>query len=160
MWHIHTECYLAWELLSSQMAIWSLSIQCQWWPQHATSAAKSPVLLRKKITHFFTNFTAHISRFHTEFEYLLLLLCISHFIISNVHSQPPLCSYTDKIPVPSQKGTRSRQKFPLYYLFTCTSCLYYKHHFIRPHALDCLVLADGTNRLYQNVGIKLPFYNA
>jgi hypothetical protein len=75
---------------------------------------------------------------HTEFEDPLLLLCISHFNISTLHSLPPLCPVTDKIAVPHQKGTRSRHKFPLYYLFTCTSCLYYQQHFIRPHAVQLL----------------------
>ena len=104
--------------------------------KHATAAAKSPVLLKENITHYFINFTAHISRLHTEFEDLLLFLCISHFNISTLHSPPPLCPVTDKIAVPHQKGTRSRHKYPLYYLFTCMSCLYCKQHFIRPHAVQ------------------------
>jgi hypothetical protein len=78
-----------------------------------------------------------ISRFHTEFEDLLLLLHISHFNMSTAHSQQFLYPYTDKIALANQNGRTSRQQFPLHYLFTCTSCLYFKH-FIRPHAVKLL----------------------
>jgi hypothetical protein len=86
----------------------------------------------------FTNFTACISRFHTESENLLLLLHISHFNMSIIHPQQYLCPDTDKIVVAYQKGTRSWKTFPLYYLFTCTSCLYFKQYFNRPHAVKLL----------------------
>jgi hypothetical protein len=130
--------------------------------KHATAAAKSPVLLKENITHYFINFTAHISRLHTEFEDLLLFLCISHFNISTLHSPPPLCPVTDKIAVPHQKGTRSRHNVLLVYLHVMsilqttlhqTSCS-------TTIALDCLALAYGSHRLSQNVGMELPFYAA
>jgi len=61
-----------------------------------------------------------------------------HQSSQHLYSPPPLCPLTDKIAVPHQNGTRSRYKFPIYYLFTCTSRLYDKQHFIRPHALQLL----------------------
>lgn len=61
-----------------------------------------------------------------------------HQSSQHLHSPPPLCPLTDKIAIPHQNGTRSTHKFPLYYLFTCTLCLYDKQHFIRAHALQLL----------------------
>lgn len=68
-----------------------------------------------------------VTSLHQSFQHLLSPLTTTSLSI-----------YRQNRSSTRQRGTRSRHKFPLYYLFTCTSCLYYKWHFIKPHAVQLL----------------------